>query len=43
MPTGTVHPDEDLCPECDGSGEKEGEGCTNCGGVGKVTEPVGRV
>ena len=41
VPPGTVYSGEDLCPECSGSGKKEGQECANCGGTGKVTEPVG--
>jgi hypothetical protein len=32
---------ENICPECAGSGVKEGEECRNCEGTGKVIEPIG--
>jgi DnaJ-class molecular chaperone len=30
-----------VCPECEGSGLKQGGECQNCGGTGEVHEAVG--
>ena len=32
---------EDVCPECGGSGERDGEPCENCGGSGKIVAAIG--
>jgi DnaJ-class molecular chaperone len=32
---------EDVCPDCRGSGTRDGERCDTCGGSGRVIEPVG--
>ncbi len=32
---------EDVCPDCGGSGELEGEDCPACGGSGRVFTAVG--
>jgi hypothetical protein len=32
---------ENLCPECSGSGRRDGNPCPTCGGTGKVIEEVG--
>ena len=32
---------ENECPDCDGSGRRDGEQCPTCGGSGVVTEGVG--
>jgi RecJ-like exonuclease len=32
---------EDICPECEGSGEKDGAECPNCEGTGKVNAAIG--
>ena len=32
---------ENICPECHGEGEKDGEPCANCQGTGRVTEAIG--
>jgi len=32
---------ENLCPECSGKGQVDGERCGACGGTGTVTEPIG--
>ena len=31
----------DLCPECSGSGEKDGQSCENCAGTGQVEVGIG--
>lgn len=38
---GTVGTGENVCPECNGSGEVRGQACANCGGTGKVIEGIG--
>lgn len=30
-----------LCPDCEGSGRRDGEECPTCGGTGEVEEVVG--
>ncbi len=37
------HPNAGVvpCPECGGSGEKDGSPCPNCSGTGEVMEAVG--
>lgn len=32
---------ENVCPECEGSGERDGAECPNCEGTGKVVEAIG--
>lgn len=32
---------ENVCPECEGSGRKNGAECPNCEGTGKVIEAIG--
>jgi len=32
---------EDVCPECSGSGKKDGETCPNCLGTGTVEVGIG--
>jgi hypothetical protein len=32
---------ENACPECNGSGEKDGSECPNCEGTGRVIEAIG--
>ncbi|SAK87809.1 hypothetical protein AWB77_04723 [Caballeronia fortuita] len=32
---------EDLCPDCNGTGKREGTECNTCGGTGKVTQGIG--
>jgi hypothetical protein len=32
---------ENVCPECGGSGEKDGSACPNCDGTGRVIEAIG--
>ena len=41
-PPGSFQTGEAICPECHGSGKKEGqEACANCGGTGKIVKIVG--
>lgn len=40
-PPGTPGTGEDVCPECEGSGKKEGRPCGNCGGTGRVIRGIG--
>lgn len=42
----TVPPDalgagENICRECEGTGEVDGKECPECGGTGKVTTGIG--
>ncbi len=41
VPEDTPGAGEDLCPDCGGSGRRDGEQCPTCGGTGTVIEPVG--
>ncbi|HEY0418037.1 MAG TPA: hypothetical protein VGC80_00815 [Acetobacteraceae bacterium] len=38
---GTPGTGEDICPDCAGSGRKEGGDCPKCGGTGKITRVIG--
>jgi hypothetical protein len=39
---GTPQTGEDVCPECGGSGRKDGQKpCANCGGTGRIVKIVG--
>jgi DnaJ-class molecular chaperone len=40
-PPGEPSSGENLCPACEGSGEKDGAECPNCEGTGKVNEAIG--
>ena len=40
-PPGTPGTGEDICPECNGSGRKDGRRCTSCAGTGKVIRGIG--
>jgi DnaJ-class molecular chaperone len=40
-PPGTPGTGENLCRDCNGTGELEGKSCPNCGGTGKVIEGIG--
>jgi hypothetical protein len=40
-PPGTPGTGEDICPECKGSGRREGRRCENCAGTGKVIRGIG--
>lgn len=41
VPVGTEGAGENVCPECSGSGQRDGEACATCGGTGVVTQAVG--
>ena len=32
---------ENICPDCGGSGRRDGQSCATCGGTGRVIETVG--
>lgn len=32
---------EDLCPDCSGSGERDGGTCQTCEGTGRISEGIG--
>jgi hypothetical protein len=32
---------ENVCPECGGSGAKDGSDCPNCEGTGRIVEAIG--
>ncbi len=32
---------EDLCPDCNGSGQLNGQECETCAGTGRINEGVG--
>lgn len=40
-PPGTPGTGEDICPECSGTGRRDGNECQNCGGTGRIVEGVG--
>ncbi|WP_201258571.1 hypothetical protein [Bordetella sp. H567] len=40
-PPGTPGTGEAPCPDCGGTGRKDGVECTQCGGTGKVIKAVG--
>lgn len=40
-PEGTPGTGEGLCPDCGGSGRKDGKACPTCEGTGKVTVGIG--
>ena len=43
-PPGSPETAENVCPKCDGSGQRDdGKPCDNCGGTGKVIEGPGGV
>jgi hypothetical protein len=37
---GTPGTGEDACPKCEGSGEVDGEKCSNCDGTGRIVAGV---
>jgi hypothetical protein len=40
-PAGTPGTGENICPDCGGSGRREGRACATCGGTGRVVQAVG--
>ena len=38
---GTPGTGEDICPECNGSGQKDGRRCPNCEGSGRIVRGIG--
>jgi DnaJ-class molecular chaperone len=38
---GTPGTGEDVCPDCHGSGRRDGKPCATCGGTGRVIEGIG--
>ncbi|MBB5709754.1 hypothetical protein [Sphingomonas xinjiangensis] len=38
---GTPGTGENICPQCNGSGEFSGRECSDCAGTGKVIEGIG--
>ena len=40
-PPGTPSAGEDTCPDCQGSGKRDGQPCPTCDGEGTVIEAVG--
>jgi hypothetical protein len=40
-PPGAPGTGEDLCPDCEGSGQLRGSACPTCGGTGKVIHGIG--
>lgn len=40
-PAGTPGTGEDICPECHGTGRRDGAECPNCAGTGRIVEGVG--
>jgi DnaJ-class molecular chaperone len=42
-PAGTKNTGENLCPDCVGSGQLDGDRCPTCEGTGKVIEGIGGV
>jgi hypothetical protein len=38
---GTPGTGENICPECNGSGQLSGKPCPNCDGTGRVVEGIG--
>ena len=38
---GTPGTGEAICPDCNGSGRKDGKRCTSCAGTGKVIRGIG--
>jgi DnaJ-class molecular chaperone len=41
VPAGSANAAENFCPDCGGSGVKDGDTCATCGGRGRVMEAVG--
>jgi hypothetical protein len=40
-PAGTPGTGEDICPECNGRGTKDGKRCANCEGSGRIVRGIG--
>lgn len=40
-PAGSPSTGEDICPDCGGSGQLDGQPCENCDGTGKVVRAIG--
>ena len=40
-PPGAESTGEDVCERCGGTGQAEGGTCPDCGGSGRVVEPIG--
>ena len=40
-PPGTPGTGENVCPDCSGTGRRDGALCPTCGGTGKVIEGIG--
>lgn len=38
---GTPGTGENICPDCRGTGRRDGELCPNCGGTGRIIEGIG--
>lgn len=41
VPEGTPNAGENLCPDCSGSGTRDGKPCATCDGSGTVMEAIG--
>lgn len=41
VPPKTPGAGENICRTCAGAGKIDGEACPDCGGTGKITEPLG--
>lgn len=39
--TGEAPVAEDVCPDCDGTGQQEGATCSTCAGTGRINEGIG--
>jgi hypothetical protein len=40
-PASTPGTGENICPDCNGSGQRDSRECPTCGGTGKVIEGIG--
>jgi len=41
VPPGTTGAGPVPCPQCEGSGRRDGDECPNCSGTGEVLEAIG--
>jgi DnaJ-class molecular chaperone len=41
VPPGAAPSGENVCPDCGGSGEREGASCETCAGSGTIREGIG--